>query len=231
MFNAEQRVEVRMKLIRDLTGPDLSLLQSLEPYFDSPTASWYREADGYRLVGLLGAGGMGAVFLGIPRGASLTAGGTELVAFKTVLPASFLKLKYGMTDRQANDLHKHLCECFLTEAQATQQITVAEMAADSSTAHRLRETLISFSGHGVISSGPDSIPYLCSHYERGRTLRERLVDCKSVPVLDALRLVLEIAEGLESLHEVGLIHRDLKPENILLCCLGSSEKFVANCLS
>ena len=48
----------------------------------------------------------------------------------------------------------------------------------------------------------------------GDTLAERL-QRGAIPVEDALKLALQIAEALEAAHDRGVIHRDLKPSNIL----------------
>ena len=47
----------------------------------------------------------------------------------------------------------------------------------------------------------------------GPTLAERIAQ-GAIPVEDALKIALQIAEGLEAAHEKGVIHRDLKPANI-----------------
>jgi eukaryotic-like serine/threonine-protein kinase len=47
----------------------------------------------------------------------------------------------------------------------------------------------------------------------GETLAD-LIKAGPVPVEEALKLALQIAEALEAAHEKGVIHRDLKPANI-----------------
>ncbi|HEX5441803.1 MAG TPA: serine/threonine-protein kinase [Ktedonobacterales bacterium] len=48
------------------------------------------------------------------------------------------------------------------------------------------------------------------------SLRDRLDDEGSLSIRESVRIVTEIASGLEVAHGVGLVHRDVKPENILL---------------
>ena len=49
----------------------------------------------------------------------------------------------------------------------------------------------------------------------GQTLAERIAEAR-IPVEEALRIALQIADALEAEHERGVIHRDLKPANIKL---------------
>jgi serine/threonine-protein kinase len=48
------------------------------------------------------------------------------------------------------------------------------------------------------------------------SLRDRLDDEGNLSVRESVRIVTEIASGLEVAHGGGLVHRDVKPENILL---------------
>ena len=48
------------------------------------------------------------------------------------------------------------------------------------------------------------------------SLRDRLDDEGSLPIRESVRIVTEIASGLDLAHGIGLVHRDVKPENILL---------------
>ena len=53
----------------------------------------------------------------------------------------------------------------------------------------------------------------------GETLAERIAKGR-VPLQDALRIALQIAEALEAAHEKAVIHRDLKPANVKITSQG-----------
>jgi eukaryotic-like serine/threonine-protein kinase len=59
----------------------------------------------------------------------------------------------------------------------------------------------------------DGRRFLVLELVEGATLDERILRGQ-VPVGEALKLALQIAEALEAAHEKGVIHRDLKPANI-----------------
>ena len=53
-------------------------------------------------------------------------------------------------------------------------------------------------------------------FVEGESLRARLDREKQLPIDEAIRIAIAIANALEYAHSHGVIHRDLKPENILL---------------
>jgi serine/threonine-protein kinase len=59
----------------------------------------------------------------------------------------------------------------------------------------------------------DGIHFLVMELIEGDTLRDR-IKSGPIPVEEALKLALQMAEALEAAHEKGVIHRDLKPANI-----------------
>jgi eukaryotic-like serine/threonine-protein kinase len=66
--------------------------------------------------------------------------------------------------------------------------------------------------HGLEQSNGTS--YLVMEMVRGETLAERIGREGAVPVEEALKIAVQIAEALEAAHEKGVIHRDLKPANV-----------------
>jgi Tol biopolymer transport system component len=66
--------------------------------------------------------------------------------------------------------------------------------------------------HGLEQS--NGTQYLVMELVSGETLAERVKRDGAVPVEEALKVAIQIAEALEAAHEKGIIHRDLKPANV-----------------
>jgi len=66
----------------------------------------------------------------------------------------------------------------------------------------------------------DGFPYAVIDYFPGETLADKLAEMRhegqTLPVIEALELTKQIAQGLGAAHSAGLIHHDLRPENIML---------------
>ena len=72
--------------------------------------------------------------------------------------------------------------------------------------------------HGLEGSG--EVRALVLELVEGPTLTERIAE-GPIPMEEALRIALEIAQALEAAHEKGIIHRDLKPSNLKITPEGS----------
>ncbi|HEY3934372.1 MAG TPA: protein kinase [Gemmatimonadales bacterium] len=70
---------------------------------------------------------------------------------------------------------------------------------------------------GLIDSGEVSgTAYYVMPFIDGESLRDRLSRETQLPIGDAVRIAVEVADALQYAHSHGVIHRDIKPENILL---------------
>jgi serine/threonine protein kinase/Tol biopolymer transport system component len=66
------------------------------------------------------------------------------------------------------------------------------------------------------SGEADGLLYYVMPFVEGESLRARMEREKQLPIDEAIRISVGIANALEYAHAHGVIHRDLKPENILL---------------
>lgn len=72
----------------------------------------------------------------------------------------------------------------------------------------------------------DGIFYLVMEYVEGETLHRLLRREGTLPVKRAVRLLRQIADGVDAAHEIGILHRDLKPANIFIMQKGKGDGFV-----
>ena len=65
--------------------------------------------------------------------------------------------------------------------------------------------------------------YLVMEYIEGKTIGTLITDQGAIPAATAVRLVRQVAMGLEHAHRKGLIHRDVNPYNILVTRDGTAK--------
>ncbi len=58
--------------------------------------------------------------------------------------------------------------------------------------------------------------YLIMELAEGEDLSQILQQRGALPVEEAMRIAVQIAEGMEAAHEKGIVHRDLKPANVVV---------------
>jgi len=67
-------------------------------------------------------------------------------------------------------------------------------------------------------------PYIVMEYIEGPTLAKLLAEkARKLPLDDALRIAMEVAEALDYAHTQGVVHRDIKPANILITKEGQAK--------
>ncbi|OHV39566.1 MULTISPECIES: WD40 repeat domain-containing serine/threonine protein kinase [Pseudofrankia] len=162
----------------------------------------------YELLGRLGQGGMGTVFLGRradPDGADdgETAAGAaapdradprgsgreRLVAVKVIRPDLAREPEF--------------------RERFGQEATAARRVARFCTAEVLDVDVAS------------RRPYLVTEYIEGRTLAAAVREDGPLPGVEVERLAVAVASALTAIHAAGLVHRDLKPGNIMLSPSGA----------
>jgi serine/threonine protein kinase len=142
----------------------------------------------YRVVGPLGAGGMGEVYLAQDRTLERN------VALK-VLPPDLVKSE----DRVRR---------FVQEAKSASSlnhpniVTIYEIGQES-----VRPA------SGEVSSGP--VQYISMELISGKTLGAKIHEEKT-DVRTLLSYLAQAAEGIAKAHAAGIVHRDLKPGNIMV---------------
>ena len=60
------------------------------------------------------------------------------------------------------------------------------------------------------------VPYIVMEQLVGPTLADELLDAKRLPAARAVDVLLPILDGMQVVHEQGIVHRDAKPSNIVL---------------
>jgi len=66
------------------------------------------------------------------------------------------------------------------------------------------------------SGEADGFLFYVMPFVEGETLRDRIAREKQLPVDEAVRLAMAVANALQHAHDRGVIHRDIKPANILI---------------
>ena len=136
-----------------------------------------RQLGAYKILSLLGAGGMGEVYRAKDTRLDRT------VAIK-VLPSEVsdkpeMRQRFEREARVISSLsHPHICALYDIGRQ-------------------------------------DDVDFLVMEYLEGETLADRLAKA-ALPIDQALRFAVEIADALDQAHRHGVVHRDLKPGNIML---------------
>ncbi|MEM7349313.1 MAG: serine/threonine-protein kinase [Acidobacteriota bacterium] len=150
----------------------------------------------YRIIGLVGKGGMGEVYE-----AEIIATG-ERVAIKTVLP-SLLSSKKTLAR-------------FELECEHTQRISHPGVL-------RIIEV---FKTPRPRVTQPEMVPCMVMEFLVGETLADRMVDGRWVGPDEAVSLTCQMAAALTAAHRAGVVHRDLKPDNVFLAPDGDKTRVV-----
>jgi serine/threonine protein kinase len=67
----------------------------------------------------------------------------------------------------------------------------------------------------------DGIPYIVQEFLTGEDLDKKIKRQELIPIVEKIRILRDVAEGLGYAHTAGIIHRDIKPANIRILDDGS----------
>jgi serine/threonine protein kinase len=137
-----------------------------------------RQIGRYRLIDVIGQGGMGVVYRAVDESID------RQVAIKMLLGS------------YAGD--KDLLARFHREVRSTANLQ-----------HKNIVTVYALDDF-------EGFPYMVMEYLEGQSMGELIASRKPLSIVEKLRLISQVCEGLQYAHERNIIHRDVKPANILV---------------
>lgn len=167
---------------------------------------------GYRLIGLLGEGGQGIVYLGEPE--EDPAGDADTDADEAAAAAADADADAGAgaaePDGAARQVYAiKLLRAHLSGDQRARRYFAKELAA----AQRVDQD---YTARIIEADVDGETPYIVSEYVDGRPLSDAVQADGPMSGEQLRELAIGTLTALASIHAVNIVHRDFKPSNVLL---------------
>ena len=79
------------------------------------------------------------------------------------------------------------------------------------------ENIVKVYNHGTV----DGIPYIANELIKGQSLKDVLDFRSSLPLEEAIDIMLQLSSALSYAHKRGIVHRDVKPDNMYMMSDGT----------
>lgn len=112
-------------------------------------------------------------------------------------------------------LHEH----YATDAEKVMRFQKEALAA-SSLQH---PNIAAVQDYGLLPNGQ---PFIAMDYVTGTSLADKINECTTLSLTEAIKISIQICNGLAFAHERGFVHRDLKPGNIMIAQDESGQPLV-----
>ena len=110
-------------------------------------------------------------------------------------------------------LHRHVAIKMLSESLADDAMVVERFYREARSMAQLNDPHIV----QIYLVGEDAgQPYFAMEFVEGESLSQRLKRERRLEPFEAARILLQVAQGLATAHDRGVIHRDIKPANLLI---------------
>ena len=147
----------------------------------------------YAILAPLGRGGMGIVYLARELGPPETKAARPLVALKILPPRK--------ASAEPRTRTRFLREMDLGRAVPAHPNIARQLEAGTA----------------------NGVNYIAMEFVPGETLKAMVAGAGPLPVPEAARLFVQLADGLGAAHAAGLVHRDLKPSNVMVTPAGEAK--------
>lgn len=134
-------------------------------------------------------------------------------------------------DREARTIasltHPHICTLHDIGRESPSSSSTPSTSSGQAISGQAPSTPSASSGRAPSTSSGQAVDFLVMEYLEGKTLAQRL-ERGALPLDEALKVAIPIADALDKAHREGVVHRDLKPSNVMLIRTNRSFRTMGN---